>query len=267
MSKQIVQCAYCGKPKEVFACYIKRSKSNLFFCDNKCSAQYRYRLNEKPKCGVCGLPKHDDNGICKSRFFINTETLDKVGFNTNTIGTPDVFVECDKLKCRLYDLYYIENKSLVEIKEMFCIRNIRSIELLFNLLNIERRDFRESVVNSYDTGRANTSCNKYLRGYHVSWEGLVMFYRSSYELDYMIELDKQRIKYRGENYLKFEYYDTQMKKMRTALPDFYLPETNTIVEIKSCWTYDRQNMIDRVSVYTKNGYSFKLILDHKEVPL
>ena len=94
-----------------------------------------------------------------------------------------------------------------------------------------------------------------------------MFYRSSYELDYMRMMDDKKIKYRGENYLKFEYYDTQMKKMRIALPDFYLPETNTIVEIKSHWTYDKQNMIDRVAVYKKHGYSFKLILDHKEMPL
>lgn len=44
----------------------------------------------------------------------------------------------------------------------------------------------------------------------------------------------------------------------------YLPNTNTIVEIKSEYTYDKQNMIDKSNAYKANGYKFKLILEHVE---
>lgn len=64
--------------------------------------------------------------------------------------------------------------------------------------------------------------------------------------------------------LRIRYYDTTKQKDRVAIPDFYLPQSNTIVEVKSNHTYDKQNMIDRSEQYQKLGYNFKLILDHQE---
>jgi len=58
-----------------------------------------------------------------------------------------------------------------------------------------------------------------------------------------------------------------MNKQRVAIPDFYLPETNTIVEVKSKWTFDKQNMIDRRNAYLKLGYNFKLLYEHNFVDL
>lgn len=37
-----------------------------------------------------------------------------------------------------------------------------------------------------------------------------------------------------------------------------------IVEIKSNYIFDKQNMIDKSKVYKKLGYNFKLILDKQE---
>lgn len=88
--------------------------------------------------------------------------------------------------------------------------------------------------------------------------------RSSYESDYASYLDKNKIVYEVES-LRINYYDSQERKERIAIPDFYLPESNTIVEIKSSWTLDVVNMIDKVKAYKENGYNFKLILEHKEV--
>lgn len=52
---------------------------------------------------------------------------------------------------------------------------------------------------------------------------------------------------------------------RGAIPDFYIPSTNTIIEIKSSWTLDEQNMKDKMKAYLDLGYNFKLICDHKEI--
>jgi len=67
--------------------------------------------------------------------------------------------------------------------------------------------------------------------------------------------------------IRIEYFDTILQSKRIAIPDFYLPETNGIVEIKSSWTYDEQNMKDKVKEYRKLGYDFKLMLNKKETKI
>ena len=81
------------------------------------------------------------------------------------------------------------------------------------------------------------------------------------EEDYMNELDKKEIVYHTE-YFHIPYFDTQLNVHRTAIPDFYIPSTNTIVEVKSEYTYDRQNMIDKAKSYREFGYNFKLLYEH-----
>ena len=61
-----------------------------------------------------------------------------------------------------------------------------------------------------------------------------------------------------------KYWDSQRNEYRCAIPDFYIPSTNTIVEIKSSWTLDEQNMKDKIKVYKELGYNTKLICDYKE---
>lgn len=110
----------------------------------------------------------------------------------------------------------------------------------------------------------NFRIRKYINTYwHTTWNGNKCFYRSSYELDYCKELDKQKIDYEMES-LRFLYWDSQQQKERVAIPDFYIPNQKLIVEIKSDYTYDEQNMKDKVEEYKKHGYDFKLILEHKE---
>lgn len=75
-----------------------------------------------------------------------------------------------------------------------------------------------------------------------------------------MQLDVQRVRYDVEN-LRIEYWDSQMAEYRIAIPDFHLPDTNEIVEIKSTWTYNEQNMSDRFYRFRQLGYNCKLILD------
>lgn len=103
----------------------------------------------------------------------------------------------------------------------------------------------------------------YVKIKHKSWNGYEFISKSSYELDYADILDKQKINYKYEA-LQIKYYDTYLNVERTSVPDFYLPDTNTIVEIKSSYTLNIQNMKDRVKAYRDLGYNFKLILNKKE---
>ena len=79
-------------------------------------------------------------------------------------------------------------------------------------------------------------------------------------------LDKQHIDYEVES-LRIEYYDNTKKCYRIAIPDSYIPSTNTIVEIKSNYTLDIENMKDKKKSYEQLGYNFKLIVDNKYAPL
>ena len=68
-------------------------------------------------------------------------------------------------------------------------------------------------------------------------------------IDYAIELDNKQIDYEME-FLHIKYYDTQLNEYRCAIPDFYIPSRNEIVEIKSVYTLDIQNMKDKFKSYT-----------------
>lgn len=79
----------------------------------------------------------------------------------------------------------------------------------------------------------------------------------------MKELDKNKILYEYEK-IRIKYEDSQANTWRVAVPDFYLPESNTLVEIKSNYTYNKKNMEDKVTEYKKLGFNFKLVLEHQE---
>ena len=77
-----------------------------------------------------------------------------------------------------------------------------------------------------------------------------MFFRSSYEEDFCNELDEVKIDYELESQ-RIAYFDSTENVERIAIPDFELVDSHTLVEIKSSWTLDRQNMKDRFNAYIK----------------
>lgn len=115
-------------------------------------------------------------------------------------------------------------------------------------------------------GRSTISNNNthYKSGYHITWDNKRVFLRSSYEFDYAKYLDDNKIEYYVEK-LRIKYFCSKTNIYKISIPDFYIPSTNTIVEIKSNYTLDIINMKDKVKYYKKNGYNFKLILEHNEI--
>ncbi|MBO6273814.1 hypothetical protein J6O48_13715 [bacterium] len=85
-------------------------------------------------------------------------------------------------------------------------------------------------------------------------------------MDYAKQLDEQKIDYEVE-FLRIKYINTKDNKEHCAIPDFYIPDSNSIIEIKSDWTFDKQEMIDKFKAYKNLGYNCKLILEHKEINL
>ena len=144
-----------------------------------------------------------------------------------------------------------------------------SIFSYFERFGIPSKTCSYATKESFQENRNSIQiCNHFHGRYesHITWDNKQIFLRSINEIKYAEELDSQKILYEYES-LRIKYFDTQKNDYRCAIPDFYLPATNTIVEIKSSFTLDVVNMRDRQKEFENLGYNFKLIFDFKEMTL
>lgn len=223
------------------------------------------KIKTQTLCKCCGQFVCVNKQKCRSGRLL--PSLFKLGFDQSALGTLNYYKEFDRIKDVLKNLYYDEKLSCVQIAEIYGFAKHGSFSNILEKFQIFRRNTKECIRNSVITGRWHHPCNfQYKHGYHTTWNGKEIFYRSSYELEYAQQLDEKQIDYEVES-LRIEYWDSQECTYRIAIPDFYLPETNEIVEIKSDWTYDPINMKDRVQKYRELNYNFKLFLDKKELHL
>lgn len=271
MNIKEAKCIDCGK-----TIYIgKRASSKTCRC-NECHKKYQINNNHTRVkiCPICGTKyikgERCSNIFCKEHSIHGFKLLiNYFGFNKEKLGTLEVESEYNRIRNIIYDLYWKDNLSPKQISDKFNFPSKHSItQTVFNVLNIPVRTFKEASKIAYQEGRLDLSKtkNKYKSEYHKTWNNKEVFLRSSYEIDYANELDNKHIDYEVEN-LKIKYLDTSCNQECIAIPDFYLPDTNTIVEIKSNWTLNIQEMKDKVKAYKDLGYNFKLILEHKETDL
>ena len=295
-------CEKCGKK---FTAKMTQSKYNsLFlnnklprFCSSKCSHS-RILSNEskdkiskslkeynKPRitnkefkkthCKFCG--ELLENGRCISNHpacnhhSINWyKNLIPFGFRENVIGTKEIYTEYN----RIVNLLNGEYKTLSpkKIFEKYHIKEFdntfKTPEALLHLLKnvgIKTRGLSESEIIAWcdDENFKSKTKTKYVCGYFDTWFGTKVYLRSSYEFDYAKILNEKRIHY-GVESIRVKYFNSKTNSIRVAIPDFVL-ETNEIVEVKSTYTLDIQEMKDKKKAYESLGYKFKLILEHKEV--
>jgi hypothetical protein len=139
--------------------------------------------------------------------------------------------------------------------------NYRTLYNIMKKMDIERRNLSESQINYVKkNGIKNTDMYPYKSEYYESKSNKIShFYRSSYELEYYKKLDEENIVFETEKF-RIEYFDSIKNINRIAIPDIYIPIENKIIEIKSKWTYNKQNMDDKIKSYIKNGYNVLLLI-------
>ena len=218
-------------------------------------------------CPICG-EYHCENEFCKKHNFQQLIGLVKhFGFDPTAIGTSKVFDEFERIRNLIYDLYWNQKMSMIDIKAKFNYTSLGTVFKLFDSLDIDKRNPSQSVKNSILMGKdIGKPEQKFNQSWHTTWTGEEVFLRSSYELDYAEYLDSNQISYSVEE-LRIEYFDSQQNKTRIAIPDFYISSTNEIVEIKSDFTLDIQEMLDKFKAYKNLGYIPKLILEKEEIDL
>lgn len=289
------------KTKEVHCVCEKCNKSFIYhynkrFCSYKCANSRTHTKETKHKISIaCSKAKQKNNQnlnikkykyckICGNTFEVHSKSLfcsktckhlsnrlstyiKYFNLNINTIGTQNIFNEVLKIKNILYNLYWIEEQNASDICKIFKYPSTQNLlNKIFKYLDIKKRTLSES--NSIAALKKKNNKNKcykykYKHGWHKTWNNNNIFYRSSLELNYAKKLDELKIEYYTE-YIRIRYFDSVQCKQRTAIVDFYLPIENKLIEIKSTYTFDKQNMIDKATKYIELGYKFSLILNNKE---
>lgn len=220
-------------------------------------------------CKICGALRGEckDSYVCSKYRLFNG--LIKFGFNINTKGTEKIIDEFYRVRNIIEKFYLLNGSNNDKLIETFNYYGGPSnFHKILKTLDIQTRNLSEGQIFSLESGNRidMPQVNSYHDEYHKTWDDNIVYLRSSYETDYANILDDNKIHYEVES-LKIKYFDTQLNKERIAIPDFYIRDKNLIVEIKSNFTLDIQNMKDKVISYKNNGYDFKLILEHKEVDL
>ena len=220
-------------------------------------------------CKICGALRGEckDSYVCSKYRLFNG--LIKFGFDINTKGTEKIIDEFYRVRNIIEKFYLLNGSNNDKLIETFNYYGGPSnFHKILKTLDIQTRNLSEGQIFSLESGNRidMPQVNSYHDEYHKTWDNNIVYLRSSYETDYANILDDNKIHYEVES-LKIKYFDTPLNKERIAIPDFYIKDKNLIVEIKSNFTLDIQNMKDKVISYKNNGYNFKLILEHKEVDL
>ena len=282
--KSIMYCEKCRREKYLLrrgrnthrtikdkSDYIKIEKELLK--KHKTKEEANKIISKRYFCKICGIPLNEhrkcDNDFCKDKHYQSFNQLIKYfTFDQNKLGTIDVENEFNRVRDMLYDMYWIKHMSSSQICKFFNYPYLSHLTYdVFRFLKIPSKTVSQGVSENILMKRVNTASNYMFKDkHHISWDNKKVYLRSSYESDFANMLDEQQVVYEVEN-LRIRYYDTQKQKERIAVPDFYLPDTNTIVEVKSSWTFDKQNMIDKRIAYLELGYNFKLWYEHEYVEL
>lgn len=259
------------KGKKEIICFVCKTKitvnkhapNNKTYCD-KCK---KNKILQPRKCTICGQKPCKRQNICR-KYKVFPSLSKYFGFDNDKIGTQQVYEEFDRIKLIIFDQYYNQEMSVPEMFSIYNHEHLGSFSKILESIGIKFRKISAALNISYRKGRKTPHSVKsvYKHGWHRTWNNNHVFYRSSYELEFAKQLDNKHVLYEMER-LRIAYWDSQTGKMRIAIPDFFLPATNEIVEIKSEWTLNEKNMIDKIKAYQKHGYNFKLLVDKKEKTL
>lgn len=225
------------------------------------------KIRIKPKlCPICGSTDCERKGICyhTKKFF---ENLTYFGFDINCLGTQKVFDEYERIKKILEKEYFDNHLSPSDLKEKYQYpKTFENITQLLKTMGFNTRNLSTCQMNAILTGKSNLPATEnelkmgFKQGWHTTWEGKKIFYRSGAELKYAELLDEENVSYDVES-LRIEYYDSEKGHNRIAIPDFLLSETNEIIEVKSRITFRKQNMIDKFKKYKELGYKPKMLYE------
>ena len=276
-------CLYCSK-----------NTRNNKFCSRSCAAKYnnahrdkkhreKQRISIKQSlsltqilkksdnckiyfCKACGKihKSNNDRNLCEcglSTKFQSFKGLNKYfGLNLENLGSIKFLEDFDA--CRKYAELLYETNSLQSLAKIINHPDTigGNVAKLLTYLGIKIRSQSDAQKLSLLQNRSipNESPRRFYKSGNFLYNNKNYFYRSSYELEFAKQLMSKEISFAMES-LRISYFDTVQSKFSVAIPDF---TTSTFIfEIKSNYTFEEQNMIDKFNAYIQLGYSPFLILE------
>ena len=200
--------------------------------------------------------------------FKKSQLLSRKSNNLSLLGfdfdNPNIEQEYLKIQQMLVTEYFIKRGSMLTIMKKFGIPSTRTMDILFREFCIDARNLSESALLSIESGRSdpvkNISTFQHL--WHTTWDGKKVLLRSSHEQAFAISLDAARTKYEVECF-RLRYFDAKRQANRIAVPDFYLVNDHRIVEVKSTYWLNVENMKAKAESYRRLGFAFSLFLDNQ----
>ena len=251
-----VECDNCGKVKNIkYQLYNILTKNNTedYYCNNKECINKKRKMVLQDKYGV-------DN------VFQLNEVKDKIKItNLELYGVenPQQNKEIkNKTEETNLERYGARNPfQSGEIKEKMKITNLKKLGVEFPSQSDLVKD-KMKITSLKNYGFEYPIQNKEFFNKHLK-NGFMLTYidclscQGSYEKHFVL---KYKDKIKIENGLSIEYYYLGEKKIYHS--DFYLPDFDLVVEIKSCYWYEiHKDQCDMKEKYTKLRHNYIMILD------
>jgi hypothetical protein len=247
-----------GHPSRIYA------KTNLKMKLKEKKALSKSQSSKIYYCKACGKihPSFKATKTCSCELSSKIQSfkgLNKYfGLNLDNLGTPmfiNDFKLCQEKTKELYD-----QNSVLSLAKIIGHpdKTGGNVAKLLKNLNISLDNQSVAQQKSIKQNRSlPVGCYQFNSGW-ITINNKSYYYRSSYELDFINYLTASNINFDMET-IRISYYDSLAKKYRIAVPDFII--NKTIVEVKSDYWYNEQNMIDKFKSYIEHGYSPYLLLE------
>lgn len=228
-----VICDYCGDLlKRRFCDYKKSIKTNSKFCCKSCAPE-KYKETCFLKYGVSNTSK-----LTQTHEKIKSTSLERYG--VESFSKLESFKEDHKLK--MMEKYGVDSFSKTQewiekqkktSMEKFGVENASQCPEIFS----KQQKSRYEISEFRNTG---------------------LFYQGKYELDF---LNKYYDKFQIKKGPIIEYYFNGSNKQYFS--DFFLPQSNLIVEIKSTYTFElsKEKNLEKKKKSISLGYGYIFIID------
>ena len=228
-----VQCDFCKNYfRRKYSQYTKNiEKHNLFSC-KKCTNN-KYKITCMQKYGVENISQ-----LPETHEKIKHSSLERYGVTSYT--KLEKFK--DDHRAKMVEKYGVDSFSKTE--EWLEKQKISSMKKF----GVENASQSKEVFSKQQQQRFKIK----------KYKDTELYYQGSYEKDFLDNF-YERIKIETTSPINYIFED----KNKVYFPDFYLPEFNLIVEVKSTYTFNKhyQQNISKKEFCLKSGFNFLFIID------
>jgi len=228
-----VQCDFCKKifQREYYQYIRNIKKHNLFSCLS--CTNNKYKITCMQKYGVENISQ-----LPETHEKIKHSSLERYGVTSYT--KLEKFK--DDHRSKMVEKYGVDSFSKTE--EWLEKQKISSIKKF----GVENASQSKEVFSKQQQKRFKIQ----------KYKDTELYYQGSYEKDFLDNF-YERIKIETTSPINYIFED----KNKVYFPDFYLPEFNLILEVKSTYTFNKhyQQNISKKEFCLKSGFNFLFIID------